>query len=462
MADLAQAGAARRTTLLIAAAAAVMLITTGARQVSGLFVLPIMSSTGVSIASISLALAIGQFFWGVMQPVFGALADNYGAYRVVVFGALLLAVGSVLTAFAQSELALIVTMGVISAAGAAAGSFSILIGGTARRLEAHQRSTAAGTINAGGSLGQFVFAPIVQAVIGAWGWAAAMFTLAASALVTIPLALPLRTKRAASGSEAGVAAAPASAARQTPADAARSEPSGAAQSRVDAGALSSSPNTSSKLGGPRTSSLSSSEAPSITLREQLRVAARDPSYVYLNLGFFTCGFHVAFLVTHLPGEIQNCGLSPSVAANSLALIGLFNVAGSVGAGLLGQRYRMKHLLALIYGSRAAMIAIYLLMPKTAVNLYLFAAGMGLTWLATVPPTSGIVGKLYGVRYLGTLFGVTLVSHQIGAFLGAWLGGLAMAQLGSYQWIWFADMALALGAALINLPIREDKPLPRPA
>jgi predicted MFS family arabinose efflux permease len=462
MTDFAPAGAARRTTLLIAAAAAVMLITTGARQVSGLFVLPIMSGTGVSIASISLALAIGQFVWGAMQPVFGALADSYGAYRVVVFGALLLAAGSVLTAFAQSELALIVTMGVISAAGAAAGSFSILIGGTARRLQAHQRSTAAGAINAGGSLGQFVFAPIVQAVIGAWGWAAAMFTLAAAGLATIPLALPLRAKKGAISGEAGSAAAPASAAQQTPAGAAESAVSNASQKGAPSGEASVATSGAAPTVAGATSRGSPGEAPPITLREQLRVAARDPNYIYLNLGFFTCGFHVAFLVTHLPGEIQNCGLSPGVAANSLALIGLFNVAGSVGAGLLGQRYRMKHLLALIYGSRAAMIAIYLLMPKTALNLYLFAAGMGLTWLATVPPTSGIVGKLYGVRYLGTLFGVTLVSHQTGAFLGAWLGGLAMARLGSYQWIWFADMALALGAALINLPIREDKPLPRPA
>ncbi len=198
------------------------------------------------------------------------------------------------------------------------------------------------------------------------------------------------------------------------------------------------------------------------MREQIRIAARDPSYILLNIGFFTCGFHVAFLVTHFPGEIQNCGLLPSVAANSLAIIGLFNVAGSIGAGMLGQRFRMKYLLALIYAARATMIAIYLLMPKTATNIYLFAAGMGMTWLAIVPPTSGIVGKLYGVRYLGTLFGLTLVSHQTGAFLGAWLGGMAMAHMHSYQWIWFADMALALGAALINLPIREDKPLPRSA
>lgn len=464
----ARSGAARRTTLLILAAAAVMLITTGARQVSGLFVLPIMSSTGVSIESISLALAIGQFMWGAAQPVFGALADNYGAFRVITFGALLLAAGSILTAFADSSLTLIITMGVLSAAGAAAGSFSILIGGTARRLEAHQRSTAAGTINAGGSLGQFVFAPIVQAVIGAWSWVGAMFTLAASALLTIPLALPLRSRSKEHADAVATPTPPASGAATT----ARAAERGAPETGGAASAMAESPASTATSPGSRAAEKlapdsvaakpAAASGTSLTLREQLRIAARDPSYIFLNLGFFTCGFHVAFLVTHLPGEIQNCGLSPNVAANSLALIGLFNVAGSIGAGLLGQRYRMKHLLAGIYASRAVMVAIYLLMPKTAFNIYLFAAGMGMTWLATVPPTSGIVGKLYGVRYLGTLFGLTLVSHQTGAFLGAWLGGIAMAQLHSYQWIWFADMALALGAAAINLPIREERPLPRPA
>ena len=443
---------ARNTTLLVAAAAAVMLITTGIRQVSGLFVLPIISTTGMSIASVSLALAIGQFMWGAMQPVFGALADSYGAFRIVVFGALLLAVGSVLTTFAHSDVALIATMGVLSAAGAAAGSFSILIGGTARRLQAHQRSTAAGTINAGGSLGQFVFAPIAQTIIATWGWAAAMFALAAAAVGTIPLALPLRRKEQVTSGASLVAASPGAAAQSAPADAAEGDASSAAR---DASG------TAAPAGA--TSAPSAAFAPThVTLREQLRIAARDPSYILLNIGFFTCGFHVAFLVTHFPGEIKNCGLLPSVASNAIAIIGLFNVAGSIGAGMLGQRFRMKYLLALIYAARAAMIAIYLLMPKTATNIYLFAAGMGMTWLATVPPTSGIVGKLYGVRYLGTLFGLTLVSHQTGAFLGAWLGGVAMAHLHSYQWIWFADMALALGAALINLPIREEKPLPRSA
>ena len=395
-----------RSLALILAAALIMLVTTGTRQVAGLFVQPIISTTGVSIAALSFALAIGQFTWGAAQPVFGALADKYGSFRVLVLGALLLSAGFALTAFATSAGSILLTLGVLSAAGAAAGSFSILIGGTARHIDASQRSMATGIINAGGSLGQFVFAPLTNAVIGARGWGAAMMTLAASALVTMPLAWPLRRR------------------------------------------------------GSALETKTQDSAPTLTLSEQLHIAVRDPSYIYLNLGFFTCGFHVAFLVTHLPGEIRNCGLTPNVAANSVALIGLFNVAGSIGAGLLGQRFRMKNVLFGIYGARAVLIAVYLLMPKTALNMYLFAASMGLTWLATVPPTSGIVGKLFGVRYLSTLFGLTLVSHQTGGFLGAWLGGLAMARLGSYTWIWYADMALALLAAFANLPIREEKPLPR--
>ena len=395
----------RQSLALILAAAAILLITTGTRQVTGLFVLPIISTTGVSIAAISFALAVGQFMWGATQPFFGALADHFGAFRVLAVGALMLSLGLALTTFSTTETGLLLTLGVLSAAGAGAGSFSILIGGTARTLNPKQRSLAAGVINAGASLGQFVFAPVTQAIIAAASWGTAMLTLAGAALLTIPLAWPLRHRT--------VAAA------------------GAGQSKTQ-----------------------------IALGEQLRIAVRDPSYIYLNLGFFTCGFHVAFLVTHFPGEIQNCGLTASVAANSLALIGLFNVGGSIAAGLLGQRYRMKSLLTGIYSTRAVLIAIYLLMPKTSLNVYLFAAGLGLTWLATVPPTSGIVAKLFGVRYLGTLFGLTLVSHQTGAFLGAWLGGLAMARFGSYQWVWYADMALAVAAALVNLPIREDRPLPQ--
>ena len=393
----------RHTKILLLAAAAILLITMGARQTSGLFLLPITESTGVSIVAMSFALAVGQFIFGAAQPVFGAIADKYGAVRVIILGALMLAAGSILTPVLPSSWGLLFTMGILSAAGAAAGSFSILIGIAAQRLPAEKRSFAAGLINAGGSLGQFVFAPLIQGIIAASGWVMAMFATAAAALLTIPLVLPLRQR----------------------------------------------------VGGEH--SLSAAGAtPHLTLGAQLQIALRDRSYLCLHAGFFTCGFHIAFLITHLPSDIRLCGLTPTVAANSLALIGLFNVAGSLGAGWLGQRYRMKHLLAWIYASRAVIVAIYLAMPKTALNMYLFAAALGVTWLATVPPTSGLVGKLFGTRYLATLFGLTLLSHQVGGFLGAWLGGIALAQQGSYVWIWYADIVLALLAAVANLPIKEAR------
>ncbi|MEH6418744.1 MFS transporter [Pseudomonas sp. CGJS7] len=390
---------------LLLAATAMLMITMGIRQSQGLLIKPIGQSTGMGIAEISFALAIGQFVWGAVQPIFGAVADQRGPGRVLVFGGLLLMAGMALTPLVSSQWGLIVTLGLLGAAGAGAGSFSILIGATAQQLPAEKRSMAAGLINAGGSMGQFLFAPLVQAVIAAAGWMAAMWTLAVAAFATLPLAWPLRRRKPAQ-SAATAAAAP---------------------------------------------------APGIGLREQVRIALRNPSYWMLHIGFFTCGFHIAFLVTHLPGEIALCGLSDNVSAVALALIGLFNVAGSLAAGWLGQRYRMKHLLALMYASRAAMIAIYLISPPTPITFYLFAAGLGVTWLATVPPTAGLVGKLFGPRYLGTLFGLTLLSHQIGGFFGAWLGGVAMAKFGDYTWMWYADIALALMAAAAHLPIREAKP-----
>lgn len=395
--------------VLIVAAAMILMITMGLRQTTGLFLLPITQSTGVSIVAFSFALAVGQFMYGAAQPVFAALADKYGPIRMIVIGAVLLALGAVLTPSMTSDVGLIATMGIMSAAGAAAGSFSILLGIAAQRLPAQKRSSAAGIINAGGSLGQFVFAPLMQFIITAAGWATAMFATAAAALLTIPLALALFAKRSAA-------------------------PTPAAQSA----------------------------APSLTLGEQVRIAMRDPSYLLLHAGFFTCGFHIAFLVTHLPSDIQMCGLAPEVGAISLSLIGLFNVAGSLSAGWLGNIYRMKYLLAAIYGARALIVAVYVVMPKTASNVYIFAAALGFTWLATVPPTSGLVGKLFGTRYLATLFGLTLVSHQIGGFLGAWLGGIAVTETGSYEWMWYADIALALAAAAINVPIREASPRAQPA
>jgi MFS family permease len=394
---------------LMLIAAAIMTVTMGARQSQGLFLSPLNTSTGLGVVTISFVMAVGQFVWGASQPVFGAVADRFGPTRVVMLGALLLAAGTAATPFVKSEWALMLTLGVLAAAGAGAGSFSILIGATAARLAPDKRAFASGFVNAGGSFGQFVFAPLNQAIIASFGWVSAMLTTAAAALATIPLAAALGRIPAHSGPGGVVSGKPAG----RPAE--------------------------------------------MTLRQQLRVAARDRNYWCLHAGFFTCGFHVAFLITHLPGEVQLCGMPASVAATSIAIIGLANIAGSLTAGALGNVYRMKSLLFWVYFLRAAAIAIYLMAPKTAVTFYVFAMVLGVTWLSTVPPTAGLVGKLFGVRYLATLFGLTLLSHQIGGFFGAWLGGIALASSGSYTWMWYADMALALAAAFVNLPIREAAP-----
>ncbi len=386
------------------AAAGILMVTMGARQSLGLFVSPLNTATGLGVASISLALAVGQFAWGAVQPLAGAAADRYGPGRVLLGGLLLLALGSAITPLMSSTWGLVVSLGLLSAIGSGAGSFSVLIGASSQRLPLEARGAASGVINAGGSFGQFVFAPILQALIQSIGWMGAMWSLALMTLAAVPL-VPAVSKplvdppRRASG-EAG-------------------------------------------------------------LWRSVQEAMADRSYQFLNLGFFTCGFHIAFLVTHLPGEVGLCGLPASVGAASLAIIGLGNIAGSLYAGSCVARYRSKIVLFWMYASRALMIALYLAAPKTDLTFYVFAAGLGFTWLATVPPTAAIVGKLFGVRYLGTLFGMSLLSHQIGGFFGAYLGGIALTEFGDYAWMWYADIVLAAGAALCNLPIREAA-LTRPA
>lgn len=387
--------------ILIIASASILAITMGARQSLGLFVAPISFSTGLDIVSISFALAVGQFMWGLAQPIFGAVADKKGSFGVLVFGALLLFSGLILTPFIESQFSLVLTLGILSAAGAGAGSFSILIGATSKQLPIEKRAFAGGFINAGGSFGQFLFAPLTQAIISRFGWVWAMATLAFSTLLTIPLSSLLKPKKV--------------------------------------------------IEKPLTSDDIVNE---LGLSAQIRQAMKNTSYLCLHAGFFTCGFHIAFLVTHLPGEVALCGHTASVSAMSLALIGLFNIAGSLYAGHLGTKYRMKYILAIMYASRAVMIAIYLLSPKTPLTFYIFAAALGFTWLATVPPTAGLVGKLFGTRYLATLFGLTLLTHQIGGFLGAWLGGLVMAHDGDFLWMWYLDIILASLAAFVNLPIKE--------
>jgi predicted MFS family arabinose efflux permease len=384
--------------LITLAAAAMLMVMMGARQSMGLFVAPMNVSTGLGVVTISFAMAVNQFVWGAVQPFTGALADRYGAGRVLVAGVLIFAVGSALTPEVATSLGLVLTIGLLSAVGSGAVSFSVLIGAVSRHVPVKHRGTAAGVINAGSSFGQFVFAPLLQALISALGWMGAMWSLTVVTLVTLPLARFMRGSQTSSSAIAGA-------------------------------------------GGPWTA---------------VKGALADRNYLLLHAGFFTCGFHIAFLVTHLPGEVDLCGLPASVASWSLAIIGLANILGSLAAGWCVNRYQSKYVLFWMYGTRALLILLYLAAPKTVWTFYLFAAGLGFTWLATVPPTAGVIGKLFGTRYLATLFGLTLLSHQTGGFFGAWLGGIAITQSGNYEWMWYADALLAAVAAFCNLPIREPR------
>ena len=385
-------------------AASILMITMGTRQSMGLYVGPLNTDTGLGILSISLAMAIGQFVWGAIQPIAGAFADKFGPRPVLLIGLFLLVIGSAVTPFVSSQWGLIFSMGIVTAMGAGTCSFSVLLSAAAQRMPAESRGVASGIINAGGSFGQFVFAPVIQKLIQWMGWMGAMWSMAAVTLLAIPLLNKLTS--------------------DTHAPVKAPDPEGG-------------------------------------LNKALRDAMKNRSYLYLHLGFFTCGFHIAFLVTHLPTEVGLCGLTPNVASWSLAIIGLANIAGSLYAGSCINQYRSKLVLAAMYASRAVLIGLYLAAPKTEWTFYAFAIGLGFTWLATVPPTAAIVGKLFGVRYLATLFGLTLLSHQIGGFLGAYLGGLALTLNGDYQWMWWADMVLSGLAALINLPIKEA-PIVKPA
>jgi len=386
----------RSTLLAIAGAAAIMALTFGSRMSLSLFISAINTHTGAGLVAISFAFAVSQLMWGIAQPVAGAVADRYGAGRVIAGGVVVIGFGTALIPFAQSGVALVFVIGLLIALGAGAAGVSIALAAVARLIPPEKRAMATGIVSAGGSVGQFTLVPLAQGLIGWVGWMAALWWLAALAVATAPLAWILRGKGA-----------PAS-------GAAREE----------------------RLG------------------DAVKRAFGDRSYVLLNLGFFTCGFHVAFIMTHLPGVVAYCALPPVVGAWSLGIIGLFNIVGSLAIGWAMGRWRSKSLLACLYAGRAVAVALFLVAPKTEATFLVFAAILGVTWLSTIPPTGGLVAKFYGPRYMATLFGIVLLSHQVGGFLGAYFGGVAFAATGSYDWMWYADIALALGAALVHLPIRE--------
>jgi len=393
--------------VVLLAAAGAFALTMGARQSMGLFLNTLNTHTGLGLASISLAFAFGQLWWGLTQPLAGIVADRVGAGRVLLVGVLLVAFGTAMIPWMTSTAGLILAIGVLSAGGAGMAGPAVLMAATTRLVPAHKRGMAAGVVNAGGSFGQFIFAPIAQGITAAAGWAVALQSLAAFTLLALPAAWVLRTRPAAATAAA--------------------------------------------------------TAPPLGLRATLAQALALPSYRLLCAGFFVCGFHVAFIATHLPGVVASCQLPPEVGAWSLAMIGLFNILGSLtigwAIGYQGGRWRMKSLLSLIYAARALAVLAFLLAPKTPTNMLIFAAVLGFTFLSTVPPTAGLVARFFGPTHMATLFGVVMLAHQIGGFLGAWLGGKAFEWTGSYDWLWWADIVLAVGAALVHLPIDERRSAP---
>jgi predicted MFS family arabinose efflux permease len=389
------------------AAGAVFALGLGVRQSQALFIGPINSSTGIGYAAISLAFAVGQLMWGVTMPVAGAIADRWGPRPVMLTGALLVAAATAATPLATSQAALVVLIGILAACGAGAMGPGLLMSASNRFIPEAKRNMVTGIVNAGGSFGQFTVIPLAQLFIGLAGWQPAMVILGAIGLASIPPILWITRGHAEHA--ATLAAAPAG-----------------------------------------------------SLKKALADAVKNPSYLLLTAGFFTCGFHVAFIATHLPGVVASCELPPSVSAWSLALIGLFNIFGSLWIGKVITGRRMKFALAWIYFSRALIILAFFFAPKTTLTFLLFACGIGFTYLSTVPPTVGLVIKFYGMRYMATLFGLVMLSHQIGGFLGAWLGGKAFEATGSYDWMWWADIALCFMAAALHLPIRELRPALPPA
>ena len=387
--------------VVIIAGCAISTVGFGIRSVFGLFLEPMTVARGWSRETFALAMALQNLLWGVALPFAGAMADRVGPVRVIVLGALIYCVGVWGMSVSESTLALHLTGGILTGTGIAFASFSIALAAMARVVDADKRSLVLGLGTAAGSFGQVLFSPISQGFIAAYGWNTTLLILAATTLVMIPLALLMP-------------------------------------------------------GDPSASSGAQNEQ---SLYEALGEAFTHRGFVLLSSGFFVCGFHVAFITVHFPAYARDLGLDPAVGAYSIALIGLMNIFGSFMSGIVGQRWSKKFSLSFIYFARAICIFLLLSAPKTEFNLYLFAAAMGILWLSTVPLTTGIVAQVFGVRYMATLFGIVFFSHQVGSFLGVWLGGRLYDQTGSYDTMWWAGIIAGIVAAVIHLPINE-KPVPR--
>ena len=382
--------------VVIVAGCLISLLSFGPRSIMGLFLTPMTEARGWSREMFALAIAIQNIVWGFGQPIAGALADRYGSGRVLAGGGIVYAGGIALAAWAPNPLWLDLSAGVMMGLGMAAASFSIVLAAFGRRVPANKRSIVFGIGTAAGSMGQFIFAPLGQTLIQTFGWAEALTILAAMMLAIPVLALALAGRPGAAG------------------QAMREQ----------------------------------------SLGEALGEAFAHRSYLLLTAGFFVCGFHVAFIAAHLPAFIIDRGLDPRIGAWALALIGLFNIVGSLSSGWIGQNHSKPVFLSCIYLARAALITAFVLLPTTPVTVLGFAAIIGLLWLSTVPPTSGLVAIMFGPKHLAMLMGIVFLSHQVGAFLGVWLGGVLYDKTGSYDVVWWLGVALGIFAAIVHWPIKE--------
>jgi predicted MFS family arabinose efflux permease len=392
----------RSYVLLLVLASAVISTALGIRQSLGLFMQPMVAGLGISAASFGFAIALQNLVWGLSQPFVGALADRHGARPVVMGTALVFAAGLMLMLFANHIPAGLQIAGFLTGVGIAGTGFGVLIGTVSRAAPPERRTQTVGLVAAAGSLGTMVIAPMGQSLIASFGWQTAMLAFAAIAASMMLLALPIRVQ--------GVAQAAATSQR--------------------------------------------------SLRDTLHEALAHRGYLFMALAFFACGFQLVFITAYLPSYLELCGVAPGVGATALALIGLFNAIGTYVFGLLGARYSQKHLLALIYLLRTVTIAAFLLLPVSAATTLLFAAAMGLLWLGVVPLVTGIIGRMFGLTYFNTLYGVAFLSHQLGSFAGAWMGGVVFDRTARFDIAWGALIVIGVAAFLLQWTMDERPRRPR--
>lgn len=382
---------------VLACGALIVTLSMGIRHGFGLWLQPITQAQGWSRETFSFALAVQNLSWGIFGIFAGMAADRFGAFRVLMAGAVAYALGLAGMALSTSTTGFALTTGVLIGAAQAGTTYAVIYGVIGRQIPAEKRSWAMGVAAAAGSFGQFLMVPVEGWLISSFGWQQALLVLAGAVLLVMPLAMGLR--------EPGFAA--------------------GAQAHRDQ-----------------------------TIGQALREAFRYRSFQLLMAGYFVCGFQVVFIGVHMPSYLKDHGLSPQVASYALALIGLFNVFGTYAAGVLGQRLAKRHILAFIYFARAAAIAVFLIVPLSPMSVYVFSAVMGLLWLSTIPPTNAVVAQIFGVAHMSMLGGFVFFSHQIGSFLGVWLGGVLYDRTGSYDIVWYLAIALGVFAGLVNLPVRE--------